>query len=49
VRHVLERAQTRHRLGDLARRLEQDVRHLLRLLHRRLDLVEAEVVGHLVD
>src|SRR5919106_390130 len=49
VRQVLERAQPRHRLLDLARRLQQDVRHPLRLLHRRLDLVEAEVVGDLVD
>src|SRR3954454_5692761 len=49
VRHVLEVAQPRHGLGDLARGLEQDVRHPLRLLHRRLDLVEAEVVGDLVD
>src|SRR4051795_13533537 len=49
VRQVLEAAQPRHRLLDLARRLQQDVRHPLRLLHRRLDLVEAQVVGHLVD
>src|SRR3954451_14907558 len=42
---VAEVAHPRHRLGDLARRLQQDVRHPLGLLHRRLDLVEAEVVG----
>src|SRR3954468_15092600 len=49
VGHVLERAQARHRLLDLPRRLQEDVRHPLRLLHRRLDLVEAQVVGDLVD
>src|SRR5437763_1697502 len=49
VRQVLEGAQPRHRAFDLTRRLQQDVRHPLRLLHRRLDLVEAEVVGDLVD
>src|SRR4051812_29542717 len=49
VRQVLEGAQARHRLLDLARRLQQDVGHPLGLLHRGLDLVEAEVVGHLVD
>src|SRR3954454_23049367 len=49
VRQVLEGAQPRHRLLDLARGLQQDVRHPLRLLHRRLDLVEPQVVGDLVD
>src|SRR3954447_12959047 len=49
VRQVLEGAQPRHRLLDLARRLQEDVRHPLRLLHRRLDLVEPQVVGDLVD
>src|SRR3954466_1002319 len=49
VRQVLEGPQARHRLLDLARRLQQDVRHPLRLLHRGLDLVEAQVVGDLVD
>src|SRR4051794_39790563 len=48
VRHVAEVAQLRHRLGDLAGRLVEDVRELLRLLERRLDLVEAEVVGDLL-
>src|SRR5919198_1287137 len=49
VRDGVERAQARHRLGDLARGLQQHVRQALRLLHRGLDLVEAEVVGDLVD
>src|SRR3954451_2386217 len=49
VRHVPKAAQPRHRRFDLPRRLEQDVRHALGLLHRRLDLVEAEVVRDLVD
>ena len=44
-----ERAQPRHGLGDLARRVQKHVGQALGLLHRRLDLVEAEVVGHLVD
>src|SRR3954465_875229 len=48
-RHVLEPPQARHRLGDLPRGLQQDVGHALGLLHRGLDLVEAEVVGDLVD
>src|SRR3954471_20906157 len=47
VRHVAEVAQPRHRLGDLARGLHQHVGEPLRLLERRLDLVEAEVVGDL--
>ena len=46
---VLERPQARHRAVDLARRLVQDVRHALGLLHRRLDPVEAEEVGDLLD
>src|SRR5919112_315649 len=49
VAQVLEVAQARHGLGDLPGRLQQDVRHALGLLHRRLDLVQPEVVGHLVD
>src|SRR3954470_11395136 len=49
VAQVLEVAQPRHRLGDLAAGLEQDVRQALGLLHRRLDAVEPEVVGDLVD
>src|SRR4051812_682096 len=48
VRHVAEVAQLRHRLGDLARGLVEHVGELLRLLERRLDLVEAEVVGDLL-
>ena len=48
VRDVLEVAHPRHRLGDLAAGLHEDVREPLRLLHRRLDLVEAEVVGDLL-
>jgi hypothetical protein len=48
VRDVLERAQARHRLGDLPARLEQDVRQPLGLLHRGLDLVQAHVVGDLL-
>src|SRR4051812_13920192 len=49
VAQVLEVAQPRHRLGDLAAGLQQDVRQALGLLHRGLDPVEAQVVGHLVD
>ena len=48
VRDVLEVAHPRHRLGDLAAGLQEDVRQPLRLLHRRLDPVEAEVVGDLL-
>src|SRR5215217_5552909 len=39
VADVLEPAQSRHRAGDLPRRLVEDVGELLRLLHRRLDPV----------
>src|SRR4051812_30197924 len=48
VRDVAEVAQPRHRLGDLARALEQDVGQPLRLLERGLDLVEPEVVRDLL-
>src|SRR3954453_13632625 len=44
VRDVVEGAQPRHRLGELARALEQHVREALGLLERGLDPVEAEVV-----
>src|SRR5215210_1862594 len=40
VADVVERAQPRHRLRDLARRLVEDARQLLGLLHRGLDAVE---------
>ena len=47
---VLEAAQPRHRLGDLAARTARSTcGQLLGLLHRRLDLVEAEEVGDLLD
>jgi hypothetical protein len=49
VRHRGEGAKARHGLGDLARCLQEHVRQALGLLHRRLDLVQAEVVGDLVD
>src|SRR3954452_5885216 len=45
VREVAEVAQPRHRLLDLARGVVEDGRQALGLLHRGLDLVEAEVVG----
>src|SRR5215218_1268622 len=48
VGDVPEAAQARHRLGDLARARVQDLGQGLGLLHRRLDLVEAEVVGDLL-
>src|SRR5918999_1043060 len=48
VRDVLEAAQARHRLGDLPAGAVQHPGELLRLRHRRLDLVEPEVVGDLL-
>src|SRR3954451_12479856 len=48
VRDVFEAAQPRHRLGDLARGGVQHVSEVLPLRHRRLDLVEPEVVGDLL-
>src|SRR2546421_165645 len=48
VRDVAEAAHPRHRVGDLARGLQQDVREPLPLDHRSLDLVEAHVVGDLL-
>src|SRR5215210_5408605 len=48
VRDVAEAAQARHRLGDLPRGRVQHASEILRLLHRRLDLVEAEVVRDLL-
>src|SRR5215207_4333437 len=45
---VLEAAQPGHRLRDLPRRGVEDLGEVLRLGHRRLDLVEPEVVGHLL-
>src|SRR4051794_33938391 len=49
VADVLERAQTRDRPGDGARRFVQDARHLGRLVHRRLDPVQRQEVGRLLD
>src|SRR4051794_29823382 len=48
VGDVVERPHLRHGQPDLARGLEQDVREALRLLHRRLDLVEHEEVRDLL-
>src|SRR3954469_16246996 len=48
VREVAEVAQARHRLLDLARRVVEDLGQPDRLVHRRLDLVEAEVVRDLL-
>src|SRR3954447_4190309 len=48
VREVLERAQPRQRGGDLPARLVVDLRELDRLVHRRLDAVEAQEVRHLL-
>ena len=48
VRDVLEAAQPRHGLGDLARTRVQHLCQLLGLDHRRLDVVEPEVVGDLL-
>ena len=47
-REILEAAQPGQRLGDLAAGLVQDLGEVLRLRHRGLDLVEAEVVGDLL-
>src|SRR5829696_1161069 len=49
VADVVERAQPRDRLRDLPRRLVEDPRELLGLLHRRLDAVQREEVGDLLD
>src|SRR3954451_5880503 len=46
---VLERAQPGDRPGDRPGGLVQDAGHPLRLLHRRLDPVEAQEVGDLLD
>src|SRR5215217_444992 len=46
---VVEVAQARHGRRDLPRGLVQDARQLLRLLHRRLDPVQREEVGDLLD
>ena len=48
VRDVPEPAQPRHGLRDLARRRVEHPREVLRLRHRRLDLVQPEVVGDLL-
>ena len=48
ARDVLEAAQPRDRLGDLRRCLLEHPRQADRLVHRRLDLVQAEVVGDLL-
>ena len=48
VGDVLLRSQPRQRLGDLATGLVQDLGQLDRLVHRRLDAVEAEEVGDLL-
>ena len=48
VRDRLEGAHARHRLRDLPARLQQDVGETLGLEHRRLDVVEPEVVGDLL-
>src|SRR3954447_1319753 len=48
VRDVAEAAHPRHRLDDLRGDLHEDVGEALGLLHRRLDPVEAEVVGDLL-
>src|SRR4051812_21993819 len=49
VADVPEGAQPRDRVVHLAAGLVEDARELLRLLHRRLDAVEPEVVGDLLD
>src|SRR5918995_4835228 len=46
---VLEAAQSRDRLRDLLAGVVEDPRLLLRLAHRRLDPVEPEDVGDLLD
>jgi hypothetical protein len=48
VRHVLEAAQPRHGLDELTAAVAQHRREPQRLVHRRLDLVEAEEVGDLL-
>ena len=48
VRDVPEPAQARDRLGDLAGGGVEHAGQLDRLVHRRLDLVQAEVVGDLL-
>src|SRR3954452_694006 len=48
VGDVAEVAQAGHRLGDLTRRVDEDLGQPLGLVHRRLDLVEPEVVGALL-
>ena len=49
VADVAERAQAGDRVVHLAAGLVEDARELLRLLHRRLDPVQPEVVGDLFD
>src|SRR3954471_14888504 len=49
VRQVAEVAQARHGLLDLARGVVEDRRQPVGLVHRRLDLVEGEVVRGLLD
>ena len=49
VADVPERAQARDRVVHLAAGLVQDPGELLRLVHRRLDAVQREVVGDLLD
>src|SRR3954449_9090127 len=48
VRDVVEVAKSWHCLSELPRALQQHVREALRLLERRLDLVEPEIVGDLL-
>src|SRR5215208_1450664 len=49
VADVVERSQPRDRLRDLPRRLVEDPRELLGLLHRGLDAVQRQEVGDLLD
>src|SRR5919204_1848823 len=49
VIEVLEAAQVGERGGELLAGVHEHVRHGLRLLHRRLDLVQAHEVGGLLD
>src|SRR5918999_2543825 len=49
VMDVLERPQPRDRARDRPSGLVQDAGHLGRLVHRRLDAVQAEEVGDLLD
>src|SRR4051794_2616833 len=46
---VAQGTQPRDRVADRPRGLRQDGRHPLRLLHRRLDAVQPEEVGDLLD